>query len=122
MAWTFKITSGALLNLNLIQVGTGYSGHGEGLNNPTMCNVHDVGPLPIGKYTIGQPREDHQVGLFAMPLTPDPTNEMFGRSAFFIHGDNKSLNHSASDGCIILANPIRRDIANSGDNELIVEK
>jgi lipoprotein-anchoring transpeptidase ErfK/SrfK len=120
MAWTFKITPGTLLNLNSIQVGQGYSGHGEGLNNPAMCSVHNVGPLPTGKYKIGQPRSDNQVGVFAMPLTPDPSNEMFGRSAFFLHGDNASMNHTASDGCIILNRPLRNDIANSGDDELIV--
>jgi hypothetical protein len=55
-----------------------------------------------------------------MPLTPDPSNEMFGRSAFFIHGDNPQLNHTASDGCIILIRPLRADISNSGDDDLIV--
>lgn len=120
MAWTFQITSGTLLNMNNIQVGQGYAGHGPGLNNPAMCNVSDVGPLPIGKYKIEQPRTDAQVGVYAMPLVPDPTNEMFGRSAFFIHGDNPELNHSASDGCIILIHPLRADIANSGDDDLIV--
>jgi lipoprotein-anchoring transpeptidase ErfK/SrfK len=120
MSWTYQITSGTLLNQNGHVVGHGYSGHGDGLNNPSMCNVKDVGPLPQGTYTIGQPQDDHQVGVFAMPLTPDPANQMFGRSAFFIHGDNPQLNHSASDGCIILANAIRRDIAGSADDTIIV--
>jgi hypothetical protein len=121
VSWTWKITSGTLFNLNLIPVGHGYSGHGEGLNNPAMCNVSNVGPIPPGTYMIGQPRNDDQVGVFAMPLTPDVSNQMFGRSAFYIHGDNPSLNHTASDGCIILPRPIRTDIANSGDDQLIVE-
>jgi Protein of unknown function (DUF2778) len=101
-------------------VGQGYSGHGEGLNNLALCNDLGVGPLPTGTYSIGPPADNPHVGLFAMRLTPDPSNEMFGRSGFFIHGDNPQLNHTASDGCIILANPIRRDIANSGDTTLIV--
>jgi hypothetical protein len=121
VSWTYKITSGALLNQNNIQVGLGYSGHGMGLNNPAMTNAPDVGPLPVGTYTIGRPMEDDHVGIFALPLTPDPSNQMFGRSAFFIHGDNPALNHTASDGCIILARAIRNDIANTADDTLIVE-
>lgn len=120
MSWTYQITSGTLLNQNSIVVGHGYSGHGDGLNNPASCNVKDVGPLPQGSYTIGPPADNPHVGLFAMALTPDPSNEMFGRSGFFIHGDNPQMNHTASDGCIILANAIRRDIAGSGDNQLTV--
>jgi hypothetical protein len=118
--WTFKITSGTLLDAEGNQAGLGYSGHGDGLNNPAMCNVKDVGPLPQGNYTIGQPRDDNEVGKFAMPLTPSPTNTMFDRSAFFIHGDNPAMNHSASDGCIILGRPLRNLIASSGDTDLTV--
>ena len=120
MAWTYQILRGGFFNLNNIQVGQGYAGHGVGLNNPAMCNVHFIGPLPQGKYTIGQPRNDDEVGVFALPLTPVPSNEMFGRSEFFIHGDNPQMNHTASDGCIILPSPVRHDVAASGDDELIV--
>ena len=28
--------------------GTGYAGHGEGVNNPTMQNVPNVSPIPQG--------------------------------------------------------------------------
>ena len=121
MSWTWLITSGTLLNLNGIPVAHGYAGHGNGLNNPKAISVPDVGPLPVGSYQIGQPIQDDHVGVFALPLTPDPSNEMFGRSAFFIHGDNPSLNHTASDGCIILPRQVREDISNSGDAELIVK-
>lgn len=119
--WTWKISSGTLLNLNGIAVGHGYAGNGEGLNNPAKTNVHDVGPLPVGKYKIGAPYDDAQVGVFALPLTPDPSNEMFGRSLFRIHGDNKAMNHTASHGCIILPRAVRNDISNSGDDDLVVE-
>jgi hypothetical protein len=121
MSWAYQIALGTLQDPTGAIIGHGYAGHGEGLNNPALCNVRDVGPLPQGTYTIGQPLNDKQVGVFAMPLTPDPLNEMFGRSAFFIHGDNPELNHTASDGCIILIHPIRVQIAASTDNTLIVE-
>jgi hypothetical protein len=121
VSWTWKITSGELLNQNDIPVGHGYAGHGEGLNNPAMIGTPDVGPLPIGTYTIGPHQDNPHVGLFAMRLTPDPANEMFGRAGFFIHGDNVEMNHTASDGCIILPRAVRQDVANSADDTLIVE-
>jgi hypothetical protein len=47
---------------------------------------------------------------------------MFGRSAFYIHGDLVSApgQHLASEGCIILAREIRNTIGESGDTSLIV--
>lgn len=102
-------------------LGNGYSGRGPGLNNPHMQNVRAVGPAPCGSYTIDPARTpvDH-LGPLAMPLEPDPKNQMFGRSEFFIHGDNASGNHSASDGCIILPHATRQQIDNSSDDVLVV--
>lgn len=118
--WTYQITSGTLLADGETK-GHGYAGHGKGLNNPAMCNVPDVGPLPKGKYKIGPHEDNPRVGKFAMRLTPDASNQMFGRAGFFIHGDNPQMNHTASDGCIILARTIRQDIADSADYDLTVE-
>jgi hypothetical protein len=58
-----------------------------------------------------------------MRLEPDPTNEMFGRGDFLIHGDNSEGNFSASEGCIILAHDVRVKIAGhvlEGENKLHV--
>jgi hypothetical protein len=87
-------------------VGTGYSGHGDGLNNPDLQDVEGEGPIHLGP--------------IAMPLTPDPANVMFGRSAFFMHGDNAAGDHSASDGCIIMGPTIRAAVRDSGDDQLTV--
>ena len=82
-------------------IGIGWAGHLQGRNNPEMQNVKDVGPLPKGKYIVGDPEDSAKLGPLAFPLTPDPSNEMFGRSSFYIHG--ASLDHPAlsSDGCMI---------------------
>jgi hypothetical protein len=45
MSWTYKQSTGEL-DHNGAAIGAGYSGHGAGLNNPAMQNVHDVGPIP----------------------------------------------------------------------------
>ena len=119
MTWTYSQSTGEL-DRDGARVGAGYSGHGAGLNNPVMQNVADVGPIPQGEWTIGPPRNppDH-LGPLALPLTHVSGDE-FGRSAFFIHGDNAQLNHSASDGCIILVRELRQEIVDSGDSDLQV--
>ncbi len=114
MSWTYKTSTGELFNSNNTRVGAGYAGHGEGLNNPAMAGVSNVGPLPTGLYHIGTPIDDpNSVGVFAMPLTQL-------RSGFFIHGDNPFFNHTASDGCVVLNLVLRGEIANSADDTLIV--
>jgi len=102
-------------------VGTGYSGNGAGLNNPDLENDQGVGPLPRGTYSI-QPFFDDpgDKGPIVADLDPDPTTNVFGRSAFMIHGDNAAMIHSASHGCIILQRTIRQRISDSGDTALEV--
>ena len=48
-----------------------------------------------------------------MRLTPDPSNEMYGRTSFLIHGDTGAHNHGASEGCIIFNLCVRQQIATS---------
>ena len=118
--WTYQQSTGQLSH-DGEPIGTGYAGHGTGVNDPAMQDQHNVGPVPQGKYTIG-PSEDrpNSIGAFALPLTPDPANQMFGRTAFFIHGDNMQMNHTASDGCIVIARTVRNLVASSGDRQLTV--
>ena len=69
---------------------------------------------------IGPAQEHPNLGPVAMPLTPDPGNEMHGRSDFWIHGDNPDMNQTASQGCIIMSRPTREAIAASECRELVV--
>lgn len=117
--WTYDQSSGQLWHDGNI-AGTGYAGNGEGKNNPAMQHVHDVGPLPRGVYTIGQPHDTPNHGPFVLDLTPDPTNEMHGRGGFLIHGDSIRAPGTASQGCIILARAVRERIAASDDKRLEV--
>lgn len=123
MSWTYEIVTGLLYEPqgNALEP-PGYAGHGEGLNNPLMCNVEDVGPLPCGWYTVGEPISDPHVGEFALPLTPDPLNAMFGRADFYCHGDSIAHpgGHLASDGCIVQPKPNRVSLATSTDKRLQV--
>lgn len=58
-----------------------------------------------------------------MFLEPFQSNDMMGRSGFFIHGDNRYGNRTASHGCIILPRKARDEIATlrSGRKELVLE-
>jgi Protein of unknown function (DUF2778) len=120
MSWTYRQSTGALTHNNVL-VGSGYSGHGEGLNNPAMEAAQGVGPIPAGDYHIGAPKDppDH-LGPIAMPLTPAPGNAAHGRSAFFMHGDNAAADHTASDGCIIMPRTVRETVCDSDDHDLTV--
>src|SRR5579864_6316798 len=113
--WIYKQSSGELSRDGL-GVGGGYAGFEAGKNNPAMQDQENVGPLPQGRYSIGAPQCVHSPGPhgpFILPLTPDPANQMFGRSGFLIHGDSIVSPGLASHGCIIMGRIIREQIAAS---------
>jgi hypothetical protein len=118
--WDYEQISGKLLADNGDIVAIGYSGHGDGKNNPDMEHVADVGPIPVGIYTIETPRDTDSHGPYVLPLTPSPANTMFGRSGFLIHGDAVHAPGTASEGCVILAHTVREQIWESGDHRLNV--
>ena len=119
--FTYQVSTGILTGNNGV-IGTGYSGAaGVGKNNPAEEGVKDVGPIPEGKYTIqGPPFDTPAHGPFVMRLIPDPANDMKGRSGFLMHGDSLRMPGTASEGCVIMAFPIREAVWLSGDRDLTV--
>lgn len=104
--------------------GYGYAGRGDGLNSPSAQGRQGIGPLPQGTYTIG-PKQNNVTNSGhtlrnSMRLTPLPTNNMFGRAGFLIHGDNRLRNNTASQGCMIFDGDVRDAIGSSGDPVLRV--
>lgn len=120
MSLVYKISSGSISNGEAV-IGHGYSGQPQCKNDPSKCDLHDIGPIPPGRYDIGSPRDTATHGPFVMPLTPHPENEMHGRSAFLIHGDSVTHPGTASHGCIILSRALRESVWASGIRELLVE-
>ncbi len=125
--WVYHQSTGQTThdtNGSSTNAGTGYSGNGEGLNNPDMQNVPNTGPIPRGTYTINQQQDNTTNSGTNLPasmrLTPNDGTDTFGRGGFLIHGDNANGNQSASEGCIILNRNVRNAIGNSGDNRLRV--
>lgn len=120
MSWTYEQATGRLLDPDGEVVGIGYSGMGNGKNNPQFQNVHNVGPIPEGRWLIGTPMNSQTHGPFAMPLVPDPSTQLFGRDAFLMHGDSVHAPGTASQGCIIMARDVRDKVWASNDHELEV--
>lgn len=117
--WRYDQKSGSI-SLDGFQHGIGYSGHGEGKNNPLMEAVHEMGPIPRGTYEIGPPHNTVTHGPYVMSLTPNRETNTLGRSGFLIHGDSIEKPGTASRGCIILSRVIRQEIWESGDHEVEV--
>lgn len=115
----YEISTG-IISHDGIPLGSGYSGQPACKNDASKCGVKDQGPIPPGFYTIGEPRDTETHGPFVLPLTPHPENEMYGRSAFLIHGDSLSKPGTASHGCIILPRAVRNEIYKTADRELEV--
>lgn len=114
----YNSDTGQMLNAVGAHIGTGYSGTGEGRNNPAMENVQGVGPIPRGMYRIGAARHSDRLGPIVMNLDPMLGTNVFGRSLFRIHGNNAA--NDASHGCIILDHHIREEVAAYDDKELEV--
>ena len=86
----------------ILYEATGYAGFKAYANDPDSSNRPGLGPLPRGQYHVGLPHAHPRLGPLAYRLRPFPANVMFGRSDFFIHGDNRKGDRSASNGCIVL--------------------
>lgn len=125
MAWTYEQNTGRLLDPHGVFVAKGYAGgncglNPEGVNNHAMQSVHNAGPLPVGKYKMSDAIEESHLGPLAIPLIPDPANEMFGRGHFFCHGDMIGHPGAGSEGCMIQARQVRMVLAASSDKDLNV--
>ena len=116
MPWIYSQSSGQLTRDGEL-IATGYSGAGSGRNNPAEQAVRNVGPIPQGRYLIGPEFDAPVRGPYTMRLSPQGQDAL-GRDGFLIHGDNAA--HDASTGCVILPCDARREIASSGDRDLLV--
>jgi Protein of unknown function (DUF2778) len=119
-AWTYSQQTGELQH-DGTRVATGYSGSGEGKNNPQLERAPNVGPIPAGDWTIsGPPANTAEHGPYVLKLNPSEETETFGRDGFLMHGDSKEHPGAASKGCVILPRSAREQVWNSGDRDLEV--
>lgn len=108
--------SGIMLDDDGAQIAIGWSGNGNGKNNPAAQDQHNVGPLPQGTYSVGAWQASHpRLGPWVAPLT-QTSGDTFGRSAFWIHGPSQNPDKfgQESEGCIVIPRSMRlhvRDLA-----------
>jgi len=123
MPWVYHQSTGKIYHDDKLESSRGYAGNGAWRNNPGGESRKDLGPLPRGTYAIASHFTQHPTaGRDVLRLTPDPGNQMYGRTGFLIHGDNIHTPGMASDGCIVLPLVVRRKILASGDRILKVVK
>jgi hypothetical protein len=129
MSWKFQISKGLLFDpTGKVVWSKAYAGGNEGkdlegVNNPAMCDQHNIGPLPVGLYVMTQLVMQHpRLGPYVILLTPDAANEMYGRGDFRVHGDrtDPKLVHAASEGCIIVPRFVRELMWKSEDHVIEV--
>lgn len=120
--WVYEQKTGRLISPMGGLMTTGYSGFGEGKNNPAEEYMRGEGPIPEGWYDIQAPYDSPDHGPFVMRLLPDAENVMHDRDGFLIHGDSSIHPGEASRGCIILPRFARLAIYNSRDFRLHVVK
>lgn len=90
----------------------GYAGAPGFVNDPDAQCRKSLGPLPRGTYLL---REVSHWRFAAPSIRLDPHPEtkpdLCGRSGFYIHGDNRKADRSASSGCIVLDRGSRQCIS-----------
>lgn len=118
--WEYLIAEGVLL-LNGEVVGRGYSGAPGYVNNANAVAVKGKGPIPPGEWFFSRAPWSSK-GPQVLSLMKGTETETYGRTAFMIHGDNKRMNRSASNGCIILPRSVRDRMASDSPGRLVVRK
>ena len=89
-------------------IGRGYSGSPGHVNRAESQHLVATGPIPRGVWRLDPPHASHpRLGPKVIPLEPADAQTAKGRGGFFIHGDNKRGNNSASSGCIIMSGSVR---------------
>lgn len=116
----YEQATGQLTSSTGALLGLGYSGAPSAHNDPAQEMIKGIGPIPRGRYKLGALLQHSDHGPYAIVLIPDPTNEMYGRDSFLIHGDNIHDPGDASHGCIIQPYETRVAAWTQGDHELEV--
>lgn len=122
MANLVYFQSSGKLFLNDELLGIGYSGSPEYKNKPEFQHLKDHGCIPQGEYSISEPYSSQSKGPMVFRLAPKPGTEVFGRTAFMIHGDSIKHPGTASQGCIIMPRAVRDSINVSGVRDLSVKE
>ncbi len=117
--WRYEQSTGNL-SRDGIFFTRGYSGFESGKNNPAMQTVHDVGPIPVGRWILGAIMDSPSHGPRCIRLSPAEGTNTWGRDGFLIHGDSLARPGKASHGCIIIGRVQREQMWGTKDHILEV--
>lgn len=78
-----------------------YSGARGHVNRTESEAIVATGPIPRGLWRMDPPADHQRLGPVAIGLEAADPQTALKRSGFFVHGDNKLANQSASSGCIV---------------------
>ena len=98
---TFSQSSGLITDEAGEHVALGWSGRGEGKDNPAQQDIRCQGPLPQGLYRVGTWGQHPRLGPLVAHLE-QIEGETFGRDAFYIHGPSSVNYGQESMGCIVV--------------------
>jgi hypothetical protein len=104
--WSYRQSTGEFFDNDMRLITVGYSGNGDGKNNPDMEGWVGVGCIPCGLYSIEKGVNKSSTGVLSLPLIPKEGDSIYGRSSFYIHVDSIIAPGTASKGCPILNNKI----------------
>ncbi len=117
--WLYSQSSGKLWADDGSLFASGYSGHGDGKNNPAQEAIKNIGPIPRGEWVVSGVYDSGKIGPLAIKLEPSGHTAR-GRDYFRIHGDSAAHPGKASKGCIVLSRKTRQALINTGDKILKV--
>eukprot|EP01017_Pseudomicrothorax_dubius_P026941 TRINITY_DN304_c0_g1_i5.p1 TRINITY_DN304_c0_g1~~TRINITY_DN304_c0_g1_i5.p1 ORF type:complete len:189 (+),score=61.51 TRINITY_DN304_c0_g1_i5:73-567(+) len=109
--FTYGNGKGQFFNARTKKTYYAYSGDQSHYNRQEYQSLRAQGPIPVGKWKVVETNEYHPyLGYQAHWIEPVAVSRNYGRSEFFVHGDNSRQNHTASAGCIIVENEARENI------------
>jgi hypothetical protein len=122
MKWTYTQATGELHRDGKL-VATGYSGAPGHINATASEGLRSKGPIPRGLWRMVYFYQRHsRLGPVAIALKPEG-HKALGRSDFMIHADSIQRPGTASQGCIILPQAVRVQmaacVANGGKGSLV---
>lgn len=120
--FVYEIKQGRLWRGDTLVASGLYSGDYEHRNDPSATHLVKQGPIPVGVYRIGIPRDTAEHGPYFIPLEPILGNEMYGRGGFGIHGERRPPAEPghASQGCIIAPPDPRHEVGACAGSLLVV--
>lgn len=116
LVWLYRQDTGSLYLADdqdgVTFVARGYSGAAGHVNRTESEHIVAKGPIPRGLWGMDPPADHKRLGPLAIGLEAADPQAALKRSGFFVHGDNRAANGSASSGCIILDRATRALMVN----------